>query len=547
MQHELWYSSETPDEELGYPISNAEDNVSQENISDESEMLYFLGESSEFEGREQSGCRKKPVSVKQTLAHTNKILFGPLLETSAEKKDRLKKEVEGIEEDDYRRKKRHRTKREKNPMMKLQPLVYNKENSHFVGIFPGDKTSTLSAGVPKVKIELHPDSCDLSQNVDTHMVSHIAKKKTVKFKKQTKYVTSERTTDRTIVYVSPKPQKIIVTSWVNTEEQQNFSVSSNFRKSSYQEEHSKNELNTLESVTESAFRESEKNDGICNVDPASESSISNPKENDTLFISVDNSKFPDVPTSFDLNMIRNFPLFSHMTPVSYPSLFDQSPVKEEIVSIGAFDDGYQKLPSVRKILDETMPSANKIALEKWKAKMIKELGEEGFHQYRKGLLDRGLLLHSCIHSQLSGVTPSIESMPTLGGLWTSIKHVLPDVSNVSVLESRLIHPYLYYKGALDCVGFYRGMPMLIEWKTSSKPKLSLKSMFDDPLQVVAYLGALNFDSSYKLPHHVESAMLVVAYDTGLPAHIHILKKEQCEHYWNIWCSRLAQFWEQLQL
>lgn len=42
------------------------------------------------------------------------------------------------------------------------------------------------------------------------------------------------------------------------------------------------------------------------------------------------------------------------------------------------------------------------------------------------------------------------------------------------------------------------MPILIEWKTSGKPKLSVKSMFDDPLQVVAYLGALNFDGNYRL-------------------------------------------------
>lgn len=46
--------------------------------------------------------------------------------------------------------------------------------------------------------------------------------------------------------------------------------------------------------------------------------------------------------------------------------------------------------------------------------------------------------------------------------------------------------------------YFRGMPILIEWKTSGKPKLSVKSMFDDPLQVVAYLGALNFDGNYKL-------------------------------------------------
>ncbi|KAK4296769.1 hypothetical protein Pmani_030765 [Petrolisthes manimaculis] len=218
--------------------------------------------------------------------------------------------------------------------------------------------------------------------------------------------------------------------------------------------------------------------------------------------------------------------------------------KPNISTIGIFDGGYQKLPSVRKILDATMPAGNRIALEKWKAKMIKQLGEEGFEQYRKGLLDRGNLLHGCIHSELSGVTPSVEELPTIQGMWTSLRTVLPNVSDVQVLESRLIHPHLHYQGALDCVGVYRGTPMLIEWKTSSKPKLSVKSMFDDPLQVAAYLGALNYDENYHLPFQAECALLVVAYDSGLPATIHTLTRDHCEHYWHLWRSRLMQFWRQ---
>lgn len=53
--------------------------------------------------------------------------------------------------------------------------------------------------------------------------------------------------------------------------------------------------------------------------------------------------------------------------------------------------------------------------------------------------------------------------------------------------------------------------MLIEWKTSSKPKLSVKSMFDDPIQVAAYLGALNFDENYHLPFQVSAVMFNALY------------------------------------
>ncbi|KAK3866389.1 hypothetical protein Pcinc_028077 [Petrolisthes cinctipes] len=253
-----------------------------------------------------------------------------------------------------------------------------------------------------------------------------------------------------------------------------------------------------------------------------------------------------VPKSININTLLNFPLYRNTLSISHSSKTNSqsTDTKPNISTIGIFDGGYQKLPSVRKILDATMPAANRIALEKWKVKMIKQLGEEGFEQYRKGLLDRGNLLHGCIHSELSGVTPSVEELPTIQGMWTSLRTVLPNVSDVQVLESRLIHPYLHYQGALDCVGMYRGTPMLIEWKTSSKPKLSVKSMFDDPIQVAAYLGALNYDENYHLPFQAECALLVVAYDSGLPATIHTLTRDHCEHYWHLWRSRLMQFWRQ---
>lgn len=72
-----------------------------------------------------------------------------------------------------------------------------------------------------------------------------------------------------------------------------------------------------------------------------------------------------------------------------------------------------------------------------------------------GLFDKGKLLHGCIHSELTGVNPGVENMPTVQGVWTSISHVLPSITNVSVLESRLVHPYLYYQGAVDCVATYK--------------------------------------------------------------------------------------------
>lgn len=45
-----------------------------------------------------------------------------------------------------------------------------------------------------------------------------------------------------------------------------------------------------------------------------------------------------------------------------------------------------KLPSVTKILSDTMPPESKIALERWERDMIAELGYEGFMKLKQGML-----------------------------------------------------------------------------------------------------------------------------------------------------------------
>ncbi|XP_045133548.1 uncharacterized protein LOC123517496 [Portunus trituberculatus] len=503
------------------------------NESNESEFAYFADEQLKLSEESTQPTHRK-TSVKQMLAYTNKVLYGPLLETSAQRKRNIE-----ITEDEtgvsQKTKKRKKSKKNK-PVMTLQPLVSRPENAHHFGEFPGDELKSVDKfHYQRVKIKHQHETGSFSDSKNFRPGNKI-----LIFKKSSK---DSIKYDNIVFNDIPKIQKIYVSSWNQGKDQ-----CDNDNASGISETISGDILSNSNAVQDKSPESTYLASCPSNVKTENNQEIEQLESfrEKSFLLSVDNSKFTSVPSIIDCEMIESFPLEKTESPGKV-STTAMNKDEENILTIGMFDGGYHRLPSVSTILEATMPENQRRILERWKAKMIKELGEEGFEEYRKGLFEKGKLLHGCIQSELTGISPSVENMPTVQGFWTSISHVLPKISSVSVLESRLVHPYLYYQGAVDCVAAYKGMPVLIDWKTSTKPKLTLKAMYDNPLQVVAYLGALNYDNSYQFSHQVQSAMLVVAYDTGLPAHVHIIDKDKCQAYWKVWCARLVQFWRQLEI
>uniref|UniRef100_UPI0037E6FB8C mitochondrial genome maintenance exonuclease 1 isoform X2 n=1 Tax=Semicossyphus pulcher TaxID=241346 RepID=UPI0037E6FB8C len=209
------------------------------------------------------------------------------------------------------------------------------------------------------------------------------------------------------------------------------------------------------------------------------------------------------------------------------------------------------VPSVTRILKQTLSPKQIFFLERWKRRMIAELGEDGFEEYSQKLFRQGKLFHSALEDILtSGVTwknkdPSEtheEYPPEVEGYVESISHILDDVSAVRAIESTVKHDTLNYLGVADCVARYRGVLCVIDWKTSEKPKPFLSNTYDNPLQVAAYAGALNNDGNYK--YQVENGLIVVAYKDGSPGHAHQLNSELMLENWKSWLIRLEKFREQ---
>lgn len=85
-------------------------------------------------------------------------------------------------------------------------------------------------------------------------------------------------------------------------------------------------------------------------------------------------KMPDI-------IIKNLPFFSIMGNKQESSL-----ESTEVLSISAKNDPDTiTFPSVTRILTQTMPLESKLALEAWKERMIKKLGQEGFDMHQKGI------------------------------------------------------------------------------------------------------------------------------------------------------------------
>lgn len=79
-----------------------------------------------------------------------------------------------------------------------------------------------------------------------------------------------------------------------------------------------------------------------------------------------------------------------------------------------------------------------------------------------------------------------------------------------------------------------------EWKTSEKCKSKLAFTYDAPVQLCAYLGALNIDPRYDLT--VKNGRVVVAYKNGDTANIFHLTETDLRKYWLIWLKRLQEYW-----
>ncbi|KAG4068915.1 hypothetical protein HA402_005063 [Bradysia odoriphaga] len=187
------------------------------------------------------------------------------------------------------------------------------------------------------------------------------------------------------------------------------------------------------------------------------------------------------------------------------------------------------LPSVGRVLQYTMSEAARSALLNWKLSKISELGEQGFAELQKANLSSGLTFHSSLQQYFLTSEVPTDSSPAFK-LWESVRGVLDTFTAMPVsVEKTVHHPVLKYKGICDCVSEVDNKLTIIEWKKSGRSKPTLDATYDAPLQLCAYLGAINCTPEFQ--GRIRQGMVVIAYENGKQADVYKMDEVMLRNYW----------------
>ena len=211
---------------------------------------------------------------------------------------------------------------------------------------------------------------------------------------------------------------------------------------------------------------------------------------------------------------------------------------ERIDSFNSQPSG-DKLPSVSKILRSTAPKSKIFAISNWTKKQKELLGEDVFQQKINEIKKKGVEFHNFVHQCIGNGQLHSEVPEKLHGYLKSTQKVFDNLDDAIATEKCVRHANLGYQGKLDMLACYHGNTCIIEWKTSHRRKSSLADCGEYPMQMMAYAGAVNSDSTSRI--QIQHGLLVIAYEDGAPADTHFLDLKQCRTFWQDWLVRLYKF------
>ena len=219
--------------------------------------------------------------------------------------------------------------------------------------------------------------------------------------------------------------------------------------------------------------------------------------------------------------------------------FDYAPVPRDSV------DGvrlYQlpsgaRVPSVTTILDATKPDDKKQILANWKARV----GDDAAKQISTEAANVGTLMHRMLEEYCRG-----ESKKAGGNMIQQqaskmskviIEQGLVDMDECWGLEAPLYYDGIY-AGTTDFVGVWKGMPSIIDFKQTNKPKKD--DWIDDyRIQLAAYATAHNKMYGTNIQRGV-----ILMCSRALEFQHWVVEGEEFEKWTSVWWDRVEQYFNQ---
>lgn len=128
-----------------------------------------------------------------------------------------------------------------------------------------------------------------------------------------------------------------------------------------------------------------------------------------------------------------------------------------------------KLPSVTRILDETMPDEKRLVLENWR----KNIGEEAAEKITKESAAVGSIMHLILEHWVKNEEVNVGSnlihRQARQMANTIIKNSEGNLDEVWGNEVWLYYPNVY-AGITDLVGLWKGKSTILDFKQTNKPK-----------------------------------------------------------------------------
>ena len=119
------------------------------------------------------------------------------------------------------------------------------------------------------------------------------------------------------------------------------------------------------------------------------------------------------------------------------------------------------------------------SIKQWRSRV----GNEEANKISTKAANRGTRIHTLCENFLQGkpVEPDMFDVE----FWNEFKPYVDKIDNIHALESKLYSDKLQVAGTVDCIGDYEGVPNIIDFKTSGKPK-DINNIQHYFLQATAY-------------------------------------------------------------